>query len=164
MAIYLSTCTLYIVFIYLFIYLSIYLHVYKLYIYIIIYIYIQHVYIYIVLYIIIYLHFVSIYMYLQCISVCLSSIYLHVFIYLIVSIYLSIYTYIYLFLHVFTQADEYSSWMAGCRMAMKGRPLVKQGYEQELSSIKAFVSMQDKSDTSHTTSEHVRIIINSNFI
>ena len=46
---------------------------------------------------------------------------------------------------------------------MKGRPLVKQGYEQELSSIKAFVSMQDKSDTSHTTSEHVRIIINSNF-
>ena len=33
-------------------------------------------------------------------------------------------------------------------MAMKGRPLVKQGYEQELSSIRAFVSMQNKSDSS----------------
>ena len=48
----------------------------------------------------------------------------------------------------FSQSDEYCSWMAGCRMAMKGRPLVKQGYEQELSSIRAFVSMQNKSDSS----------------
>ena len=31
---------------------------------------------------------------------------------------------------------------------MKGRPLVKQGYEQELSSMRAFVSMQNKSDSS----------------
>ena len=31
---------------------------------------------------------------------------------------------------------------------MKGRPLAKQGYEQELSSIRAFVSMQNKSDSS----------------
>ena len=46
-----------------------------------------------------------------------------------------------------SKVDEYSSWMAGCRMAIKGRPLVKQGYEQELSSIKAFVSMQNTSET-----------------
>ena len=45
---------------------------------------------------------------------------------------------------------------------MKGRPLAKQGYEQELSSIKAFVSMQNKSDgnsggasaTDHGVSTH----------
>ena len=30
---------------------------------------------------------------------------------------------------------------------MKGRPLAKQGYEQELSSIRAFVSMQNKADS-----------------
>lgn len=47
--------------------------------------------------------------------------------------------------------------MAGCRMAVKGRPLVKQGYEQELSSIKAFVSMQNKSETGPSASEHVKI-------
>ena len=45
--------------------------------------------------------------------------------------------------------------MAGCRMAMKGRPLIKQGYEQELSSIKAFVAMQNKSDSGPTVSDHV---------
>jgi hypothetical protein len=49
---------------------------------------------------------------------------------------------------IFETSDEYCSWMAGCRMAMKGRPLAKQGYEQELSSIRAFVSMQNKSDSS----------------
>jgi len=32
-------------------------------------------------------------------------------------------------------------------MVMKGRPLAKQGYEQELSSIRAFVAMQNKADT-----------------
>ncbi len=41
-------------------------------------------------------------------------------------------------------------------MAMKGRPLIKQGYEQELSSIKAFVSMQNKSDSSPALTDHVR--------
>ena len=45
--------------------------------------------------------------------------------------------------------------MAGCRMAMKGRPLIKQGYEQELSSIKAFVSMQNKSESSSSLTDHV---------
>ena len=42
--------------------------------------------------------------------------------------------------------------MAGCRMALKGRPLAKQGYEQELSSIRAFVSMQNKADGSSSAS------------
>ena len=41
-------------------------------------------------------------------------------------------------------------------MAMKGRPLAKQGYEQELSSIRAFVAMQNKADTSSSpTGDHV---------
>ena len=46
--------------------------------------------------------------------------------------------------------------MAGCRMAMKGRPLAKQGYEQELTSIRAFVSMQNKADGSsgHGATDH----------
>ena len=46
--------------------------------------------------------------------------------------------------------------MAGCRMAIKGRPLAKQGYEQELSSIRAFVSMQNKADgtSSASASDH----------
>ena len=37
-------------------------------------------------------------------------------------------------------------------MAMKGRPLAKQGYEQELSSIRAFVSMQNKTDGNSSAS------------
>lgn len=40
---------------------------------------------------------------------------------------------------------------------MKGRPLVKQGYEQELQSIKAFVAMQNKSDANPAAAaDHVR--------
>jgi len=41
-------------------------------------------------------------------------------------------------------------------MVMKGRPLAKQGYEQELSSIRAFVAMQNKADTGGSpTGDHV---------
>lgn len=47
---------------------------------------------------------------------------------------------------VFDSGDEYASWAAGCRMVMKGRPLAKAGYEQELSSIKGFVALQNKAD------------------
>ena len=49
--------------------------------------------------------------------------------------------------------------MAGCRMAMKGRPLIKQGYEQELSSIKAFISMQNKSDSGPAVSDYVSVFV-----
>ena len=31
---------------------------------------------------------------------------------------------------------------------MKGKPLSKYGYEQELQSVKAFIALQNKSDTS----------------
>ena len=34
---------------------------------------------------------------------------------------------------------------------MKGRPLAKAGYEQELASIKGFIAMQNKSDNTVTT-------------
>ena len=47
----------------------------------------------------------------------------------------------------YSQGEEYASWMAGCRMVMKGRPLARSGYDQELSSIRAFVAMQNKADT-----------------
>ena len=33
-------------------------------------------------------------------------------------------------------------------MVMKGRPLAKAGYEQELASIKGFIAMQNKADSS----------------
>lgn len=49
--------------------------------------------------------------------------------------------------------------MAGCRMAMKGRPLAKQGYEQELKSIKAFVAMQNKADPNPAASDHVSLVV-----
>ena len=44
------------------------------------------------------------------------------------------------------KGEEYASWMAGCRMVMKGKPLSKHGYEQELQSIKGFIALQNKSD------------------
>lgn len=55
---------------------------------------------------------------------------------------------IYLLIRVTTvlQGDEYASWTAGCRMIMKGRPLAKAGYDQELTSIKGFIAMQNKAD------------------
>ena len=40
---------------------------------------------------------------------------------------------------------------------MKGRPLAKQGYEQELKSIKAFVAMQNKADPNPAASDHVSV-------
>eukprot|EP00731_Ephydatia_muelleri_P027760 Em0019g633a len=46
----------------------------------------------------------------------------------------------------FDTGEEYASWMAGCRMVMKGKPLSKHGYEQELQSIKGFIALQNKSD------------------
>ena len=55
-----------------------------------------------------------------------------------------------------SQGDEYASWAAGCRMTMKGKPLAKQGYEQELSSLRAFVAMQNKADGGTSpTGDHV---------
>ena len=41
-------------------------------------------------------------------------------------------------------------------MTMKGKALAKQGYEQELSSLRAFVAMQNKADGgAATTGDHV---------
>ena len=58
--------------------------------------------------------------------------------------------------YIFSQGDEYSSWAAGCRMTMKGKALAKQGYEQELSSLRAFVAMQNKADSGASpTGDHV---------
>lgn len=36
-------------------------------------------------------------------------------------------------------------------MVMKGRPLAKAGYEQELSSIRGFIAMQNKADSAGGT-------------
>merc|ERR1719319_46816 len=38
--------------------------------------------------------------------------------------------------------DQYTQWMAACRVASRGKKLSDLAYEQELSSIKAFLSMQ----------------------
>lgn len=43
-------------------------------------------------------------------------------------------------------------------MAMKGRPLAKLGYEQELKSIKGFVAMQNKADPHPAASDHVSVM------
>lgn len=43
--------------------------------------------------------------------------------------------------------------MAGCRMVMKGRALARAGYEQELSSIRAFIAMQNKADPGSSSSQ-----------
>lgn len=54
---------------------------------------------------------------------------------------------------VFESGEEYCSWMAGCRMVMKGRALARAGYEQELSSIRAFIAMQNKADPGSSSSQ-----------
>ncbi|XP_059621462.1 unc-112-related protein-like [Phlebotomus argentipes] len=38
--------------------------------------------------------------------------------------------------------DQYAKWMAACRLASKGRSLADSSYENEVSSIKSFLSMQ----------------------
>ena len=43
--------------------------------------------------------------------------------------------------------------MAGCRMVMKGRALARAGYDQELSSIRAFVAMQNKADPGSSSAQ-----------
>ena len=47
--------------------------------------------------------------------------------------------------------EEYSSWMAGCSMTTKGRPLAKDGYEAELDSINTFLALKNTSDVSGTS-------------
>lgn len=48
----------------------------------------------------------------------------------------------------FENSEEYSSWLAGCKMVMKGRSLARTGYDQELASIRSFVAMQNRADPS----------------
>jgi len=38
--------------------------------------------------------------------------------------------------------SQYAQWLAACRLAAKGKGLADYGYEQEVSAIKAFLSMQ----------------------
>jgi len=52
-----------------------------------------------------------------------------------------------------SQAEEYSSWMAGCSMTTKGRPLAKVGYETELESIQTFLALQNKSDAGSSNAQ-----------
>jgi len=51
------------------------------------------------------------------------------------------------------QGEEYSSWMAGCSMTTKGRPLAKDGYEAELDSITTFLALKNTSDVSGTSAQ-----------
>ena len=40
------------------------------------------------------------------------------------------------------QETQYSRWMAACRMAAKGKTMADRGYDAEVKSIQAFLSMQ----------------------
>ena len=53
------------------------------------------------------------------------------------------------------QSEEYSSWLAGCKMVMKGRSLARTGYDQELASIRSFVAMQNRADPSGGPADQV---------
>jgi len=43
--------------------------------------------------------------------------------------------------------SQYTQWMAACRLAAKGKSLADFGFEQEVSAIKAFLSMQHPAHT-----------------
>lgn len=51
--------------------------------------------------------------------------------------------------------------MAGCRMVMKGRALARAGYDQELSSIRGFVAMQNKADPGSSSAQAESVSIYS---
>lgn len=38
--------------------------------------------------------------------------------------------------------SQYAKWMAACRLASKGKTLADRGYDSEVKSIQAFLSMQ----------------------
>ena len=40
------------------------------------------------------------------------------------------------------QVNQYARWMAGCRLAAKGKTLANVSYDSEVKSIQAFLSMQ----------------------
>ena len=40
------------------------------------------------------------------------------------------------------QEQQYARWMAACRMAAKGKTMADRGYDAEVKSIQAFLSMQ----------------------
>lgn len=40
------------------------------------------------------------------------------------------------------QEQQYARWMAACRMASKGKSMADSGYDAEVKSIQAFLSMQ----------------------
>lgn len=44
---------------------------------------------------------------------------------------------------------QYAQWMAACRVAAKGKSLADITYDQEMSSLRAFLSMQHPTDTSY---------------
>ena len=43
--------------------------------------------------------------------------------------------------------SQYAGWMAACRLAAKGKSMADVGYDQEVSAIKAFLSMQHPATT-----------------
>lgn len=40
------------------------------------------------------------------------------------------------------QENQYSRWMAACRLAAKGKSMADSGFDSEVKSIQAFLSMQ----------------------
>ena len=43
---------------------------------------------------------------------------------------------------IYIKEQQYARWMAACRMAAKGKTMADRGYDAEVKSIQAFLSMQ----------------------
>ena len=55
---------------------------------------------------------------------------------------LAIHSYYYLLLLFYLQENQYARWLAAARFAAKGKTMADSGYDAEVKSIMAFLSMQ----------------------
>jgi len=58
----------------------------------------------------------------------------------------------------FISENQYAQWLAACRCAAKGKTLADSGYEAEVNSIKAFLSMQSPASAPAINPNSVEII------
>lgn len=47
------------------------------------------------------------------------------------------------------QEQQYAQWMAGCRLASKGKSLADSSFQSEIQSIRSFLAMQKTSSGTH---------------
>ena len=56
------------------------------------------------------------------------------------------------------QENQYAQWLAACRFAAKGKTLADSGYDAEVNSIKAFLSMQSPASAPAINPNSVEIV------